>query len=93
MPGKFRIGRSVLAGRAKGDILMKAEDFEDLMDMCQIMLDENNKVTFTPWWRKDAKHIAEILKNNALENPSLEDFNALMQKHYPLYQARRKIKQ
>lgn len=72
---------------------MKAEDFEDLMDMCQIMLDENNKVTFTPWWRKDAKHIAEILKNNALENPSLEDFNALTQKHYPLYQARRKIKQ
>ena len=72
---------------------MKIEDFEALMDTCNITMNENGKVIFTPWRDKDTQHIAEILKNNALENLSLEDLNATVQKHLSLYQTRRKIKQ
>lgn len=47
---------------------------------------------FEPFSDKDQKCIHKIIKDNQMENLSLNDFQALVTQYQPLYQARQKLK-
>lgn len=72
---------------------MDIDEFETLINKCNLATDENQNVIFTPINPKDNQLISQILKNNQIEKISLADFNSLAQKNFPLYKARQKQKQ
>lgn len=70
---------------------MNAADFAIIMECCQIKLDSNDIVSFSPYSIKDQKRIKAIVQENNLGNLSLESFNAIVKQNAPLYQARKKV--
>lgn len=72
---------------------MNIEDFENLMNSCTLSLDESNIVHFEPLSYKAGKKVAEIIRDNALENLSLEKLQKIVNEFNPQYLARKKIKQ
>ena len=71
---------------------MKIEDFETLVENCQMTLNDGT-VQFTPYSIKDNKKVANILSENNLVNVTLEQLNEISQQNRALYQARKKLKQ
>ena len=70
---------------------MKIEDFELLMDNCRITVDED-KVNFMPYSNKDNLKVAKILREEKMNNLSVDDFNQIVEQKWPAYQARKKVK-
>lgn len=72
---------------------MDIEDFEFLVDGCQISVTNDDKISFEPYRLKDKSNVDKILKENELENISPADFSNLAKELFPLYQTRKKLKQ
>lgn len=72
---------------------MNINEFEDLMDRCRILLNDEGNVSFTPFSDKDEERISKIITDNGLEKISLNDFNKIVAQHRSLYMARQKLKQ
>lgn len=71
---------------------MNNDEFEILMDWCQIKTDGVH-VTFNPYLEEDQKIIDEIIEKNKLTDLPLENFQEIVSKHQALYQAHKKLKQ
>ena len=71
---------------------MKIEDFELLIDNCQITAEED-KVYFTPYSNKDNQRVAKILVDEKMNDLSVDGFNQIVEQKWPTYQARKKVKQ
>lgn len=71
---------------------MNIEQYECLVDKCTISLDENNLVHFKPLSYKAGKAVEKVIKDNQLENLTLQNFQAINEECRPLYLARRKVK-
>ena len=70
---------------------MKIEDFELLIDNCEITADED-KVYFTPYSNKDNQRVAQILVDEKMNDLSVDGFNQIVEQKWPTYQARKKVK-
>lgn len=71
---------------------MKIEDFELLINNCQITAEED-KVNFTPYSNKDNQKVAQILVDENMNDLSVDEFNQIVEQKWPAYQARKKVKQ
>jgi len=72
---------------------MNSDDFADLIFFSNIELNpENDAVNFIAYKGKETV-IADLIKNNHLENISMDDFNNLVAKYMPLVQAKQKLQE
>ncbi len=72
---------------------MEIQDFDNLMELCCINVNEEQKVVITPKCIEDQKSVRDLIKNNHLENLSMSEFCELAQKHHSAYLVRKKLKQ
>lgn len=72
---------------------MNIDEWENLMDKCRIMVNDDGFMEFHPYSYTAKKVADKIIKNNHLENLSMADFQKISDEFRPLYMARRKIKQ
>ena len=71
---------------------MEIEDFETLVECCQIFVGDDNRVYFQPYSAKSEHKVLKILIENDLTDVSPETFCKICEENSALYQARKKAK-
>ena len=72
---------------------MNIDDFEYLKDNCSMKSYDGEHILFQPIKPRAAQKVLKIVKDNRLENISMEDVGKILQKYYPIYQSRKKLKE
>ena len=72
---------------------MNLDEFEFLMDKSEISLNDKGGISFKAYANKDKQKLDDIIKENQMENLSVNAFQEMVQKYYPLYQVRKKFQQ
>lgn len=72
---------------------MNLDEFEFLMDKSEISFDGGSGVSFKAYVNKDRQKLEDIIKENQMENLSMNAFQEMVQKYQPLYLARKKLQQ
>ena len=70
---------------------MDINEFADLIERSNMSVDEKGKMTFAPRYPKDERRVAEIIKNNKMEQFSFADLQKISKDFAPVYQAKRKL--
>ena len=77
----------------KAFFLRKSGKFEFLMDKSEISLNDKGGMSFEAYANKDKRKLDDIIKENQMENLSVNVFQEMVQKYHPLYQVRKKLQQ
>lgn len=72
---------------------MNLDEFEFLMDKSEISLNDKGGISFEAYANKDKRKLDDIIKENQMEDLSVNVFQEMVQKYHPLYQARKKLQQ
>lgn len=72
---------------------MNIDEFEYLKDNCDLKSFDGKHVFFLPIKPKSAKIADKIIKDNHLENLTMEEMSQVFRKFYPLYQSKKGLKQ
>lgn len=72
---------------------MNLDEFEFLMDKSEISLNDKGGMSFEAYANKDKRKLDDIIKENQMENLSVNVFQEMVQKYHPLYQVRKKLQQ
>ncbi len=72
---------------------MNLDEFEFLMDKSKITLNDKGCMSFEALSNKDKRKLDDIIKENQIENLSINTFQNLVQQYQPLYQVRKKLQQ
>ncbi len=72
---------------------MNLDEFEFLMDKSEISLNDKGGMSFKAYANKDKQKLDDIIKENQMENLSMNAFQEMVQKYQPLYLARKKLQQ
>lgn len=72
---------------------MNLDEFEFLMDKSAITLNDRGCMSFEAYSNKDKRKLDDIIKENQLENLSINAFQAIVQQYHPLYKVRKKLQQ
>lgn len=72
---------------------MNLDEFEFLIDKSRIVLNDKGVISFNVLAHKDKLKLDYIIKENRLENLSINAFQEMAQNYTPLYKARKKLQQ
>lgn len=72
---------------------MNSDDFEDLMTFSQITVNPENGIVSFSAYKGCEEIIAELVKQNQLENLSMEKFSEFASQYMPIIQAKKKIRE
>ena len=72
---------------------MNLDEFEFLMDKSEISLNDKGGMSFEAYANKDKRKLDDIIKENQMENLSVNVFQEMVKKYHPLYQVRKKLQQ
>ena len=75
------------------ELLMNLDEYEILMNKTEITPAEDGHIAFRTRANKDKQRVADIIKENQMENLSLSDFQALVAKYHHFYLVRKNLKQ